>query len=1262
MFIRPPRPSSRSRAARAAGAGLALEFLEPRRLLCSVHLIDAMGISLLATPLASSTPAESATTSRVEPTPTSKAATPTSPASPGLAANGLPLLHSLPGARVAVYLDFGGLGAAGPYDTDGAPEAFGAGERADIALAWRHVASYFSMFDVDVTTQRPADGAPFSHSLISNDIEGGYNVGTFPAPGPTNFDAAADARSRRSGLAHEIGHSFGLQHQSQYDAGGTKVAEYFAGFDRLHGPIMGMDAAQEVAKWWIGHPSSSPYLLQDDVAVISAKIRGFAGGDGFRADDVPGSLAQAVPLGSSAAGLADGGVVSSVSGIIERMADADAFSFTSAGGKVALDLVPPRPSMLDAKLEVYSSNGTLIAAADAPANDQHLSFLTLRAGTYYAVVKSQGDYADLGPYDLSLRQPPGDAVPGPHYNTLPTPPGVRATAGVGTTLELRWLPVRGAAGYAVERSDDGIHWAVIQTSQGASAVACSDPALGPGSRYFYRVSATDDDGLSAPSAPASAVTRVAGPMDFYATPRSDKAIVLNWRDTSGESAYRVERSSVDEEGGAVPWAVVGQVAANVPGFADGAVTPEARYLYRIVATSPAGDAANLPVAAGHVALTSVRGVHVTGRQPSRIDLAWQPIRGAVRYVVERSDNGRTFAPVATVTAGASFSDTSVLPARPYFYRVAGTNDLGETARSAAVPAATPAAAAPPAGWLVSDLGPAAAGAAAKLASDSVDYAAATAGFSIVGGGFGSAARDGTGLAVDSLRFVYRTLSGDFSITARIPAPPSGAAGTTAGVMIRDGADAAAPFVFAGTSADGSNAYQARTGRGARADDVVQEGRSTERWVRLVRTGDTIDVYGVPGGTAWQWWHRYTVPLPATLDVGLAVSAGGNAALSLAKLNNVSVAPSGYPVIEEIAAARPAVVDGDRTSLSVLGADDDGEASLRYTWSVLELPPGAPAPALSDNHPHAAGDAVATFFRAGHYLFGVTIADSGGRSVFQTVPVDVRATLASVEVSPTGLVLPAGGTAQFTARALDQFGQPFAGNAAGGGSPATPAIAWQAFYGHVDASGLYTAPADWSGRDVVTAYGGERPTLTELFVYDPAAGPTLLSAVSRKAHGRRGPVDLPLNLFGAAPTIEPRRGGATTLRLTFSKPVAAADGSPGADDFSVGNATFRSARMEGPVVTLELAGVLDRSRITVSFPALRGADGSALQGQTTLAVRCLYGDANGDGSVTPADLATLRVQMPRPPAGAALLRDLDLDGWVTASDVLLVRRRMGATFN
>src|SRR5437762_8602807 len=83
-----------------------------------------------------------------------------------VAPSGLPLLHSLPGAPAAIFLDFDGYGSNSPYDTDGDPAAFDDSERAEITEAWRHVASYFSMFDLDVTTDPPA--VPYSYSVISN--------------------------------------------------------------------------------------------------------------------------------------------------------------------------------------------------------------------------------------------------------------------------------------------------------------------------------------------------------------------------------------------------------------------------------------------------------------------------------------------------------------------------------------------------------------------------------------------------------------------------------------------------------------------------------------------------------------------------------------------------------------------------------------------------------------------------------------------------------------------------------------------------------------------------------------------------------------------------------------------------------------------------------------------------------------------------------------------------------------------------------------
>ena len=140
------------------------------------------------------------------------------------AANGLPELHSLPGAPTAIYLDFDGEGSNAGYDVDGVPATFNATEAATITEAWRQISVYFSMFDIDVSTEKPT--VPFAWHVSSPSISGGYSyVGVFPNTSPQSFNNDGDARTRVSGIAHELGHNFGLNHQSDYDLLGNKTAE-----------------------------------------------------------------------------------------------------------------------------------------------------------------------------------------------------------------------------------------------------------------------------------------------------------------------------------------------------------------------------------------------------------------------------------------------------------------------------------------------------------------------------------------------------------------------------------------------------------------------------------------------------------------------------------------------------------------------------------------------------------------------------------------------------------------------------------------------------------------------------------------------------------------------------------------------------------------------------------------------------------------------------------------------------------------------------
>jgi hypothetical protein len=311
--------------------------------------------------------------------------------------NGMPILNSLPGAPAAIFIDFDGDTGSGTtaYDRDGDGTTFNTQEATEITEAWRQVSTYFAMFNVNVTTVWPGDTFPKAWLCIGNNISGGYSfVNVFPNSQARSFNQSSDARGRFSGLVHEIGHNFGNSHQSDFNNLGVETADYISAKEPLRGFLMGVDFSGTVKKWSIGHTSNAS-VLQDDLAVIANDLDNY-GGDGYRADDFGNTIATATPMTVDAN-------AQRARGIIERLTDLDVFSFTSAGGRVAVTVAPDVPSGLDARLEIRNSTGTLLAVADTPANGQTIT-LTLPAGTFYAFVSSKGNYADLGQYDVIVTE------------------------------------------------------------------------------------------------------------------------------------------------------------------------------------------------------------------------------------------------------------------------------------------------------------------------------------------------------------------------------------------------------------------------------------------------------------------------------------------------------------------------------------------------------------------------------------------------------------------------------------------------------------------------------------------------------------------------------------------------------------------------------------------------------------------------------------------------------------------------------------------
>ena len=323
----------------------------------------------------------------------------------------LPLLSSNPTASVKLYLDFDGhfesqWGAYSNITTpafsiDGNYASFSTAEMDAITEIWQRVSEDYAPFNIDVTTVNPGS---FANGEAMRVVIGGNSSwygGTVGGLGYINSftdsvvntvyvfpdHLAKNARYIGEAASHEAGHGFGLRHQSRY-VDGSKTHEYNPGGNGW-APIMGSSYYQTRSTWSDGTTYSSN-AYQDDMEVIARAANGF----GYRTDD-HGGLDSATTLSFT-------GNNASASGIVEKMSDQDAFSFTAVAGQLTLQLnVAEVGANLDSVLELRTQAGELIATADPSNNFGATISTTVDGGNYVLIVRSTGEYGSVGQYTIS---------------------------------------------------------------------------------------------------------------------------------------------------------------------------------------------------------------------------------------------------------------------------------------------------------------------------------------------------------------------------------------------------------------------------------------------------------------------------------------------------------------------------------------------------------------------------------------------------------------------------------------------------------------------------------------------------------------------------------------------------------------------------------------------------------------------------------------------------------------------------------------------
>lgn len=585
----------------------------------------------------------------------------------------IPVLNSLPSAPADIFLDFDGDTGQNvtPYDTDGNPSDYSASEQADIIRCHAQISLYFAMFNVNVTTVYTA-ARPKAWLCIGNNISGGYSyVNVFPNSTPQSFNQSSDARNRLSGLAHEIGHNFGASHQSAFDALGNETADYISAIEPLRGFLMGVDYSGTVKKWSIGHTTNAS-SLQDDLAVIATDLDNY-GGDGYRPDDFGNTIATATPLIVS-------GAMQTHTGIIERYTDLDVFSFTSPGGPTAITVAPEVPSGLDAILEVRDGSNSLIAVADTVANGQTLT-VNLPAGTFYVVVGSKGNYADLGQYQVFVTEGAPDNFQTQNIGLSWYTGRTEYSAATST-----WTVIGGGAG--ITGTADQFHFAWRHLS-GDGTITARVTNVEP-TNNNAKAGVMVRESLADNSRHAGAfVPRALTPQMVYRTTTGGGTSTVGGSSTSFTPRWvRLIKTGnsiqTQHSLNGTSWTTISTQTVNVGSTFYVGLAVSSHEDEETNTTDDLNDATftNVtitgftdPMAVTNAALATPANFAVTLGTGNAVNLAWDTVSGATGYTIERAQDGNTFTTLGTTTS-TSYIDANPLGSQRYWYRVRATNAGG----------------------------------------------------------------------------------------------------------------------------------------------------------------------------------------------------------------------------------------------------------------------------------------------------------------------------------------------------------------------------------------------------------------------------------------------------------------------------------------------------------------------------------------------------------------------------------------------------------